>query len=51
MLAHGAVWRGIVLRGDVVGRALERLSDAEEHWILVAFVVVAVYWYMRSKIR
>ena len=45
------------MRGDVVRRALERLSNAEEHWILAAFVVVAavsavaVYWYMRSKMR
>ena len=48
---------GTVLRGDVVRQTLGRLSAVEEHWILAAFVViavvsaVAVYWYMRSKMR
>ena len=57
MLVHGAVWRETVLRGDVVRRALERLDVVEEQWILAAFIVVAVvsavavYWYMRSKMR
>lgn len=45
------------MRGSVVQRAMERMSEAEQNLVLIAFMILAVvamvgcFWYLWSNMR